>query len=102
MQPEFDRRGAEREEVFFRTRATTQAGDVVQLQIVNMSAGGFMARCETDLAADEAIAVRLPVIGEVSAEVRWSLGGRVGCQFDRMIDLAPYLQLLAEMVEGSR
>lgn len=102
MRPDFDRRDAAREEVFFRTRATTQAGDVIQLQIVNMSAGGFMARCEAELAAGESVSIRLPVVGDISAEIRWSLGGRVGCQFDRMIDLAPYLQLLAEMVEGSR
>ena len=102
MQPAFDRRGAAREEVFYRTRATSQAGDAVQLQIVNVSACGFMARCEAELTAGESISVRLPVIGDVSAEVRWSLGGRIGCQFDRMIDLAPYLEILAEMVHASR
>ena len=96
-----DQRTAPREEVFYRTRASTASG-IVQLQIVNISASGFMARSESDFTEGEQISLRLPVVGTVAAEVRWSLGGRLGGQFDRMIGLANYLDLLSEMVSNTR
>lgn len=96
-----DQRDAAREEVFYRTRGNGPAG-VVSLQVVNISASGFMARSENNFAEGDRLMVRFPVVGSISAEVRWSLGGRVGCQFDRMIDLAPYLQLLSELVAHAR
>ncbi|ODU21539.1 MAG: hypothetical protein ABS87_06685 [Sphingomonas sp. SCN 67-18] len=99
---ELDQRGAAREEVFYRTRCTTPRFGVVQMQVVNISACGFMARTEADFAVGDIVQIRLPVVGSVSAEIRWALGGRVGGQFDRMIDLAPYLSLLAELVRGSQ
>jgi hypothetical protein len=92
-----DQREASREEVYYRTRCSGPRG-VASLQIVNISASGFMARSEGEFAEGDKLNVRLPVLGTVSVEVRWSLGGRVGCQFDRMVDLAPYLQLLSELV----
>ena len=42
----------------------------------------------------------LPVVGTVNAEVRWSLGGRTGCELDAMIGLAPYYEVLTAMVKG--
>jgi hypothetical protein len=32
------------------------------------------------------------------AEVRWSLGGRVGCQFETPVPLADYYELIAGML----
>lgn len=97
-----EQRGAEREDVFFRTRCSTAAQRNVPIQIVNISATGFMARTEGDFAIGDDIVVKMPVAGEIQATVRWALGGRVGAQFERMIDLAPYLNMLAEMVRGIR
>ena len=97
-----DRREVPREEVFYRTRAVAYGHSSIAVQIVNISAGGFMARCDHEFSNGETISVRLPVVGAVQAEVRWSLGGRVGCQFTRMIDLAPYLELLGELVRDAR
>ena len=96
-----DRREAPREEVFYRTRAL--AGDTtVPLHLVNISAGGFMARTEDELTVGAPLRVRLPVVGEVRAEIRWALGGRIGCQFDRMIGLAAYLELLGALMKDAR
>jgi hypothetical protein len=44
--------------------------------------------------------VNLPKVGTMVAEVRWSLGGRIGCQFERAIDLASYYELLAVLMKA--
>jgi len=100
VQPE--RRSSERDEVFYRTRASAAGLGTFPVQIVNISAQGLMARTETELPVGQQFAIRLPVVGEIRAEVRWALGGRVGCQFARMIDLAPYLELLGVLVKDAR
>ena len=38
----------------------------------------------------------------VAAEVRWSLGGRIGCELDRPIGMAEYYELLAALLRGLR
>lgn len=100
VQPE--RRQSERDEVFYRTRASAAGLGSFPVQVVNISASGFMARTETELPVGHPLTIRLPVVGEIKAEVRWALGGRIGCQFARMIDLAPYLELLATLVKDAR
>lgn len=97
-----DRREAPREEVFYRTRGARPGGGSLPLQVVNVSASGLMARTDENFEVGEPLRIRLPVVGEVGAQVRWSLGGRIGCQFDRMIDLAPYLELLGVLAKGER
>ncbi len=97
-----EQRDAEREDVFYRTRCTTADGSVEPAQVVNISASGFMARSEGDFAEGDRITIRLPVVGAVAAEVRWALGGRIGCRFEEMIGLAPYLSLLSELVAQTR
>lgn len=96
-----DQRVAAREEVFFRTRAFVAGSGAHPVQIVNISATGFMARTEAVLDVGTAVTVRLPVVGERKAEVRWALGGRIGCHFDRSIDFADYLQLLAALASSA-
>jgi hypothetical protein len=95
-----DRRELPRDEVDYRARATGPDGKPVNLQVVNLSAQGMMARTARDHAIGERLTVALPVIGTVTAEVRWSLGGRIGCELSRAINLADYYELLAAMVKG--
>ena len=97
-----ERRDDDREEVFYRTRASAAAPGSFPIQVVNISPHGFMARAEAEPPVGTALSVRLPIIGEVEAEVRWSLGGRIGCQFARAIELAPYLELLGAMARNAR
>src|SRR5215218_3394176 len=100
VQPE--RRESERDEVFYRTRASAAGLGSFPAQVVNISANGFMARTEMEVPVGHSLSIRLPVVGEVKAEVRWVLGGRIGCQFDRMIGLAPYLELLGTLLKETR
>lgn len=99
---EVDRREAPREEVFYRTRGVRVGGASLPLQVVNISASGLMARTDACFTVGESLRIRLPVVGEMSAQVRWSLGGRIGCQFDRMIGLASYLELLGTLAKTVR
>ena len=93
-------RGEHRDEVHHRTRAIGADGRGHTLLLVNISARGLMARCEAPFAVGDRIQVRMPVVGPVDAEVRWALGGRIGCQLDATIPLASYYAVLAEMVRG--
>lgn len=96
-----DRRGAPREEVYHRTRATLGTGETIPVQIVNVSATGFMARTEAEIEPGTPLEIRLPIVGARRAEVRWALAGRIGCQFARPVDLAEYLELLGTLARAA-
>lgn len=96
-----DERSGPRDEVHFRTRGTRTDGLPMDLLIVNISAKGLMARCEAPVEVGDRVRVRLPAVGQMPAEVRWSLGGRIGCQLDDTIPLADYFQLLAAMAKAA-
>ena len=88
-------RGEPRDEVHYRARAYDAAGRATVMLVVNISPGGLMARCDAGHEPGAAIRVTLPMLGQVAARVRWSLGGRIGCQFDKPIDAREYRDLLA-------
>ncbi len=88
-----------RDEVHFRARAFGPDAQPLNMLIVNISPHGLMARCETDYAIGSRVRINLPVVGVVAAEIRWSLGGRIGCQFDQAVDLASYYELLAQVIK---
>ena len=88
-----DKRLDERIPVCHRTRAVGSAGQPLSLVIVDLSANGLMARCDTEIAAGSRIQVMLPVIGMCFAEVRWSLGGRIGCELEQPIGLESYYEV---------
>jgi hypothetical protein len=92
-----DARTEPREEVQHRTRATGPDGVGHDLLVVNISASGLMARGELPYPAGTVLRVRLPVLGEVAAELRWTLGGRAGFHLARMIALPDFLAMLAAM-----
>ncbi len=96
-----DARGAPRDEVMHRTRAIDAAGNSIKLVLVNMSANGLMARCEGNAVAGDVLQIHLPILGSVDAVVRWSLGGRIGCELDRTIPLSEYYGMLAVMTRNS-
>lgn len=93
-----DNRLVDRDEVHFRARAFGPDARQLTFLIVNISPHGLMARCEGNFETGDRLRIQLPRVGVVVAEVRWALGGRVGCQFERAIDLAGYYELLTVMV----
>ena len=91
-------RSEPRDEVMHRTQATNGTGSAFKLILVNVSPSGLMARCDGDLDAGERLHVRMPIVGDILAHVRWSLGGRIGCAFDRTIPPKAYYGMLAAML----
>lgn len=96
-----DDRAIPRDEVHYRARAVGPDGKPLSLLIVNMSALGLMARAETGYQVGDQLRVTLPVVGTIAAEIRWTLGGRIGCELARPIDLASYYDLLAALVRAA-
>jgi hypothetical protein len=94
-----DDRREDRDEVHFRMRAFGGDAQPVTLLVVNLSPHGMMARVNEPHEAGERMRLMMPTGGSVAAEVRWSLGGRAGIQFDKVIDLASYYELLAVVLK---
>jgi hypothetical protein len=91
-------RREERHEVHHRTRAVRSGGDdALHLTIVNISPNGLMARCDEQVDPGMRLHIRLPDVGAVHAEVRWALGGRIGCEFQHSIPPAAYYALLPRL-----
>lgn len=95
-----DIRREDRDDVHYRAKAFGPDAKQVALLIVNISPHGLMARCDRDFEIGDRIRINLPTIGTIAADIRWSLGGRLGAQFDSAIDLASYYDLLATLVRG--
>jgi hypothetical protein len=93
-------RREDRDEVHYRARAFGPDARQLAFLIVNISPHGLMARCDDCFQVGDRIRVVLPHAGPVTAEVRWSLGGRIGCQFESAIDLASYYELLSTLVRN--
>ena len=95
---QYEHRQEPRDEVHHRARATDlAAGFALPMLIVNLSPGGMMARCDVPLAPADRFWVVLPVAGSRVVEVRWALGGRIGCQFEQAIPWLDYAYALAAM-----
>ena len=92
-----DDRGDPRDAVHHRTRAHHADGRLLPLVVVNTSAGGLMARCEAQVEQGDRLRIDLPVVGVIQTEVRWALGGRIGCRFVAMLGMGQYYELLATL-----
>ncbi|UVO49547.1 PilZ domain-containing protein [Sphingomonas sp. SUN019] len=90
-------RSEPRDEVMHRARAVGPDGRHLSVTVVNVSPHGMMLRCDQDYPEGERLSVALPAIGIVTAVVRWSLGGRIGCQLERAIPANRYHQVLGAM-----
>ena len=70
-----------------------QRGDVM-LKIANISANGFMVDGATELGKGERVTIRLPSIGRIEAFLIWNNGERAGFQFERVLRLDDFLQMI--------
>lgn len=90
-------RVAPRDETWRRIRVADAAGARLPILVVNLSPQGAMARVDEPVATGDRLMLDLPVIGPRAAEIRWSLGGRIGCKFEKPIEAADYPRVLAMM-----
>lgn len=95
-----DERSEPREPVLYRTRVIGADGVERPATVVNVSPSGFMARCDADHAVGDTVFIALPRLGRRAAIVRWSLGGRIGCQLERSCGLSDYHLLLQALPRG--
>lgn len=93
-------RREDRDDVHYRARAMGPDGRQLTLLVVNVSSNGLMARCDVDFEPGQQLRVTMPVAGLVTATIRWSLGGRIGCQFETPIRLATYYEMLAVLLKA--
>ena len=89
-----DARSEPRDEVHHRARAMRGEGPAISLTVVNLSPHGLMARSDLPFESGDRVTVSLPVVGLVRAQVRWALGGRIGCQLDAAIPPLAYRDLI--------
>jgi len=92
-----DKRVDDRVAVFHRTRAIGPDGQPLALVVVDLSLSGMMARCDISFLPGVEVDVKLPVIGDRPARVRWSLGGRIGFAFCTPLSQGDFETLLAAL-----
>jgi len=97
-----DKRRAARHPAEFKVIAEhRQLGDV-HLNIVNVSAQGFMAKGLSGMERGERVVMRLPIIGRIEAHLIWSHEDRAGFQFERIIRMDDFAKLVDAMQPNPR
>ncbi len=76
-------------------------GDI-KLHISNISAHGFMVDDGMNLGRGDRVIVRLPVIGRIEAYVIWTKDARAGFQFERIIRLDDFMQMIDTLQPNPR
>jgi hypothetical protein len=89
-----DHRIAPRSDIYCRLPFVLPDGRQEICTCVNISADGLLMRFERGLEVGDMVILRMPIVGRTSARVIWSLAGKCGVQFDRMIPVQDYLPML--------
>ncbi len=64
---------------------------------VNISADGHADALERGLEIGDLVVFRMPIVGRIAAKVVWSIGGKIGAQFDKSISVEDYLPMIRAM-----
>ena len=79
-------RSAPRDSMFLMAAVRRADGTDVTVKVRNLSAGGMMAESPVSFSREDAIEVDLRGIGIIGGKIAWTAGGRIGVQFDTVID----------------
>jgi hypothetical protein len=90
----FDLRRAARHRASFDALADSKRHGEQSVHIANVSAHGFMIDNNLIFEHGDRIELRLPVVGRIEAHLIWSVDGRAGFQFERVIRLPEFLALV--------
>jgi hypothetical protein len=74
-------RSGARERVDGASKLRGQARYSVEVIVRNVSTGGFMAECPEPIRIGSYVALDVPGLGPVHAQIRWQIGGRMGGMF---------------------
>lgn len=97
-----DLRRAARHPVDFRTICEHRTRGDVQLHVCNLSAHGFMIDDAKDLERGDRVIMRLPIIGRIEAYCMWIAEDRAGFQFERILRLDAFMQMIRELQPNPR
>ncbi len=89
-----EQRRSRRDDVALPTRMFTHEQRSSDVLLVNISQHGFMVREYGETPKGTLVRLALPRLGQVSARVVWSLGGRLGAEFIKPIDEYAYTAML--------
>ncbi len=89
-----DQRVAPRSNIYCRLPMVMPDGRQEMGTCVNISADGILVRTESRIETGDMVIVKMPVIGRIAARAIWTVAGKIGLQFDRMIPVEDYLPLL--------
>jgi hypothetical protein len=81
------KRSARRVDVDTRSRLRHGAFRQTEVQLANLSFGGFCARCQLELVRGDFVSIDLPDIGLVRAQVAWCHDGMMGGAFFSPVDI---------------
>jgi hypothetical protein len=81
------KRASRRVDVDLPTRLRHGGFRQVEVQLTNLSFGGFCARCEVALTRGDFVSIDLPDIGLVRAKVAWCQEGQMGAAFFNPVDI---------------
>ncbi|MBK9003709.1 MAG: PilZ domain-containing protein [Sphingomonadales bacterium] len=90
----FDLRRAARHRASYDVLADSKKHGEQKLHIANISAHGFMIDNNTVFDHGDRIEMRLPVVGRIEAHLIWSVDGRAGFQFERVVRLPDFMALI--------
>ena len=76
-------------------------GDM-KLHISNISAHGFMVDGPPGIERGDRLIIRLPQIGRIEAYCIWTTGERAGFQFERIIRLDTFMEMIGELQPNPR
>ena len=82
---DFDATGALRRNVALTVLVCRTDDSCHTVVVTDISRRGCQLKTETPFEIGEAITLKHEVLGDLSAQVRWSCAGRVGLEFERPI-----------------
>jgi hypothetical protein len=95
--PMYDMRRAARHRANHETIAESRRHGDQKIHISNVSAHGFMIDNNGVFEHGDRIELRLPVVGRIEAHLIWTVDGRAGFQFERVIRLPDFLGLIDQV-----
>jgi PilZ domain len=93
----YDLRRAARQRASHKAIAESRRHGDQHIHISNLSAHGFMIDDNTVFQHGDRIELRLPVVGRIEAHLIWTVDGRAGFQFERVVRLPDFLALIDQV-----
>lgn len=97
-----DLRRAARHPVDFPVIVEHFAHGDLNLHVSNLSAHGFMVDDAQNLNRGDRVIIRLPIVGRIEAYVIWQRDERAGFQFERIIRLDDFVDIIDALQPNPR